>query len=410
VKKIQWLSASQVLIAGNMLSGEKEKLLVVDTVSQKIIKSFDYEGTIQEMFASNHLEKIVFSTTAVDNEKVFIYTFFAATSGYSLQPVVGYALKMPSILVAFNAQASEVYITDGSLAEQAFASPFLTVSAYGRKVAVYPDYPFQVYRYTYANDHWSEIKDRELLRRVPISKIQQYLSVADAAENNQEVGKLIEKGRNIDITSSEEVKIFFGADPNRFIIYFSDLKNAFQGLVYDRESNKTTQFDETMFLGEKYYSELDILNYNPQKSEILFLTKDKEKNLFLFNYHSLLYKKLGNGILAAGVDKGMETIYFLSERNKFLYFSETNLEIVHLSPFAREKITSRHDLNSIVDCSNANVQYFTTFNGELLKLDENGDFKNCQVALAGTVYQPSPDKGKAAAFINGRFYILPWLN
>ena len=410
VKKIQWLGTNRVLIAGNMQSGEKEKLLVMDTVSLKTIKTFDYEGNIQEMFPSANLEKIIFSTTAVENEKVYIYTFIVVDNNYFLQPVVGYALKMPTVIVAFNAPASEAYITDGSLTQQAFASPFSTVAANGRKIAIYPNYPFQVYRYTYANDRWTEIKDRELLRRVPIKKIQQYLAVADALQNNQEVEKLMEKGRNIDIIASEDVKIFFGANPDHFIIYFSDLKNAFQGLVYDQGSNKTKKFDETMFLGEKYYSELEIINFNPEKNEILFMTRDKEKNLYLFNYHSLLYKKLANGILAVCVNPGMDTIYFLSERNKSLYFSESNLEVIRLAPFAREKISSRHDLNSIVDCNSTNEQYFTTFNGELLKLDEAGNFKNCQVSLAGATYQPSPDQKQAAASINGRFYVLSWLN
>jgi hypothetical protein len=391
-----------------MQSGEKEKLLVVDTVSLKILKTFDYEGNIQEVFPADNLEKIVFSTTAVENEKVYIYTFIASADDYSLKPVVGYALKMSTIIVAFNAQASEAYITDGSLTEQAFTSPFSTVAANGRKIASYPYYPFQVYKYTYANDRWTEIKDRELLRRVPIKKIQQYLVVADAMQNNQEVEKLLEKGRDIEITASEEVKIFFGAAPDFFIIYASDLKNAFQGLVYNQGSNKTIKCDETMFLGEKYYSELDIINFNPGKNEILFMTRDKEKNLFLFNYHSLLYKKLGNGILAVYVNKDMDTIYFLSERNKYLYFSESNLEVIRLAPFAREKISSRRDLNSIVDCSSSE-QYFSTFNGELLKLDEERNFKYCQVSLAGSIYQPSPNQEKAAVFINGRFYILSWL-
>jgi hypothetical protein len=181
-------------------------------------------------------------------------------------------------------------------------------------------------------------------------------------------------------------------------------------LVYDQASNKTIKFDETMFLGAKYYSELDIINFNPGKNEILFMTKDKEKNLFLFNYHSLLYKKLGNDILATCVNKDMSTIYFLSERSKHLYFSESNLEVIRLAPFAREKISSRRDLDSIIDCNSANEQYFSTFNGELLKLDEEGNFKNCQVSLVGSTYQPSPDQEKTAAFINGRFYILSWLN
>ncbi|MCX6555308.1 MAG: hypothetical protein NTZ12_09915 [Candidatus Aminicenantes bacterium] len=408
-KKIQWLSHNRVLIAGAMQSGEKEKLLVMDAVSQKIIKTFEYEGSIQEIFASANLEKIIFSTSAVENEKVYVYTLIVTAKDCFLQPVLGYALRMPSIIVAFNTQASDAYITDGSVTEQAFASPFTTLSATGRKIAVYPNYPFQVYRYNYANENCTEVRDRELQRRVPIEEIKQYLAVADAARENSEVAKLIEKGRSIDITASEEVKIFFGAEPGPFIIYFSDLKNAFQGLAYDPLGNKTTKMDETMFLGEKYYSELDIVSFNPNKNEILFLTKDKEKNLYLFNYHSLLYKKLGSGILAAGCNPDLDVIYFLSERNKFMYFSETSLEIIHLAPFAREKITSRRDLNSIIDCSNANEQYFSTFNGELLKLDEERNYTNCQVSLAGVVYQPSPGKDRVAAFINGRFYILPWL-
>jgi tetratricopeptide (TPR) repeat protein len=410
VRKIQWLSKNRLLVAGIGLSGEKETLLVMDAVSLKTIKSFSYEGNIQEMFPADKLDKIVFSTTAVENEKVYIYTLIVTDNDYVLKPVVGYALKMPAILAAFNAQASDVYITDANLTEQAFASPFSTLGAYGRKSAVYPNYPFPVYRYTYATDRWAEIRDHELLHRVPLKKIQQYLLVADAMQGNPAVAKLLEKGRDIDLTASEEVKIYFGADPDNFIIWLSDLKNAFQGLVYNRAGNSAEKFDETMFLGEKYYSELDIVNFNPDKNEVLFLTRDKEKNLFLFNYHSLLYKKLGNGILAACVNTALDTIYFLSERNKFLYFSESNLEIVRLSPYAREKINSRRDLNTIVDCNRGDGQYFSTFNGELLKLDEERNFKNVQVSLAGATYQPSPDLKKAAAFINGRLYVLSWLD
>ncbi len=410
VKKIQWLKNGRFLVAGTMLSGEKEKLMVVDAATLQIVKTFAYEGGIQEMFPSADLDKIVFSTSAVENEKVYLYTLIATDRDYVLKPVVGYALKMPSVIVAFNAHASDVYVTDGSLSEQAFASPFSTLNAYGRKIPIYPNYPFAVYRYTYASERWLEIKDRELLRLVPIRKVQQYLAVADAMRNNPEVAKLLEKGRDIDITASEEVKIHFGAEADYFVIWFSDLKNAFQGMVYNLENNSVKKFDETMFLGDKYYSELHIVNFNPAKNEILFLTKDKEKNLYTFNYHSLLYKKLGNGVLAVCSNPQMDTIYFLSERNKYLYFSESNLEIIRLAPYAREKISSRHDLNAIVDCSAATGQYFSTFDGELLKLDEERNFSHIQVSLAGANYQPSPDRRQAAAFINGRFYVLPWLN
>ena len=79
-----------------------------------------------------------------------------------------------------------------------------------------------------------------------------------------------------------------------------------------------------------------------------------------------------------------------------------------MSPFNRTKIDSRRDLNAIVDASDRSALYLATYNGELLKLDEEGRFSSRQVALAGAVHQVSPDKRKAAAFINGRFYVLGW--
>lgn len=410
VKKIQWLGNKRVLVAATLRSGEKEKLLVLDTVSLKTLKSFEYEGKIQDIFPSATLDKVVFSTTAAENEKVYLYTLIANADVFTLKPVVGYALKMPTILAAFNDSGTVAYFTDGSLSELAFISPFSTVSAYGRKMGVYPNFPFPVYSYTYANNRWTEIKNRESLRGVPLPHLRQYLLVADAVQNNPDVAQLLEKGKNINITSAEEMKIYFGRSENHFLLYFSDLKKAFQAWVYDRNSNKMVRFDEAMFLGEKYYSELDIQAFHPQKSEILVSTRDKEKNLVLFNYRSLLYKKLGSGVLAACATPDMSTIYMLSERNKYFYFSESNLEIIRLSPYDRKKINSRRDLNAFISCSGQNGIYFTTYNGELLKMDDAGNFSNPQVSMAGAIHQPSPDHRKVAAFINGRFFVLNWYN
>jgi tetratricopeptide (TPR) repeat protein len=410
VKKIQWLGNKRILVAGVLQSGEKEQLLVLDAGSLKTLKSFTYEGTIQEIFPSPKLDKVIFSTTAEENEKVYLYTLVAANDTYKLKPVVGYALNMPTVLVAFNESGSTAYVTDGNLADLAFTSPFSTVGAYGKKTAIYPAYPFPVFSYSYASDGWAAIRKRDALDGVPMPALQQYLLVANAYQNNSEVAKLLEKGRNIDVTSSEEMSIRFGASASHFLIYLSDLKNAFRAWAYDKRSNKLIPFDETMFLGEKYYSDLDIVAFHPEKFEILVRTKDKERSLILFNYRSLLYKKIGGNMLAAAVSPDMNFIYALGERNKYFYFSEANLEIIQMSPYDRTKIDSRRDLNAIVDCSDRAAVYFSTYNGELLKLDEEGKFSRRQVSLAGAVYQPSPNRNKAAAFINGRLYVLDWLD
>jgi len=410
VKKIQWLRNRRILVAGIVHSGEKEKLLVLDADSLKTIKSFAYEGTIQQFFPSPKLDKVIFSTTAVENEKVYIYTLIPSANSYTLKPVIGYALKMPTILAAFNDSGTVAYFTDGSLSELAFLSPFSTVSAYGRKVGVYPKYPFPVYQYTYANDRWTEIKNREFLRRIQLPPLQRYLQVAAACQNNPEVAKLVEKGENISITSSEEMKIHFDGSASHFLIHFSDLKNAFQAWAYDGDRNKVIRFDETMFLGEKYYAELNIHDFHPEKNEILVSTRDKEKNLILFNYRTLLYKKLGSGVLAARMTPDRDAVYILSERTKHFYFSESRLEIIRFSPYNRKKVNSRRDLNGIISCSGENGAYFSTYNGEMLKFDDTEKFSNLQVSLAGAIHQVSPDKHQVAAFINGRFYVLNWFD
>ena len=103
VKKIQWLGNRRILVAGTLRSGEKEKLLVLDAASLKTIKAFDYEGAIQDIFPSPRLDKVIFSTSAVENEKVYLYTLIAQGDAFKLKPVVGYALNMASVLAAFNA-------------------------------------------------------------------------------------------------------------------------------------------------------------------------------------------------------------------------------------------------------------------------------------------------------------------
>ncbi|MBN2344860.1 MAG: hypothetical protein JXO51_00610 [Candidatus Aminicenantes bacterium] len=408
-KKIQWLGNRHLLVAGILHSGEKEKLLVLDAPSMKVIKTFDYEGTIQEVFVSPGRDRVVFSTTAVENEKVYLYTLLAAGASFRLKPVIGYALNLPTVLVAFDAGGSKAYVCDGSLAELAFTSPFAAVSAMGRKAPVYPEYPFSVFSYSYANDRWAQVRKAADLRAVPLPALEHYLAVADACRANADVAKLLDEGAKIDITSSQEMKIHFGPSADHFLIQISDLKNAFQAWVYDGRSNKLSRFDETMFLGEKYYAEIDIVALHPETSEIVVLTRDKQRNLIHFNFHSLLYKRLGSNVLTARLAPDRNTLYFLNERNKHYYYSEAVLEVVRLSPYGRSRFDSRRDLDAIVDCSDRGTAYFTTYNGELVKMDEEGNFSVRQVSLRGCLHQASPDQKKAAAFINGRLYVLEWM-
>lgn len=406
VRRLQWLGRDRLAVAGAVKSGEKERLTVLDAASLKPIHSFEYEGTVQEIFASPRLDKIIFSTSASENEKIYLYTLFAAGGGYRLKPVVGYALDMARAQVAFDDSGATAYVTDAGLADLAFSSPFSVVSGLGRRKPIYPDHPVAVFSYSFASDRWGPLRGREALRRAPLPLVRRYLAVADTAGANAEVAKLLEKGSRLDITSAEEMRILFAPGDREFLLVLSDLKNAFQAWAYD--GGKLARFDETMFLGRDQYSELDVVAFMPQQGEIVVVTRDKQRSLYQFNYRSRLYKKLASGVLGAALSPDRRSLYLLIERNQALYYSETALEVIQLSPFLRTRVSARRDLDAILDCSDRDTVYVTTYTGEMLKMDGEGGFSSRQVSLAGALHQVSPDKKKAAAFINGRLFVLAW--
>ncbi len=218
---------------------------------------------------------------------------------------------------------------------------------------IYPDYPIRGVSATptpaIAGPRSGSAKR---LRRCPLSGScgNTWRSPTPAATNS-DVAKLLEKGRALDITSSEEMKIHFGGGEGHFLISFSDLKNAFQAWAYDKRDNRLTRFDETMFLGAKYYSRARNSCLSPREERDPGQHTGQAKKPVHFNYRSLLYKKLASGLLAAAVAPDGNTICLLSEKNKRLYFSEAGFEIIQVSPYGRSKFDSRRDLNAIVDCS-----------------------------------------------------------
>jgi tetratricopeptide (TPR) repeat protein len=408
IRKIHWLDSNTLLLAGRLLSGEAESLLVLDLTTFKVLKSFSYQGTIQELYASPRGDKLVFSTTASADEKVYVYAFLWQ-SGKSpvLRPAIGYALNIPGIIAGFAPSGDTVYFTSKRLDEMAFDSPFAVVSAYGKQTPIYPRYPLPVFRYQFAADSFAEIRDPSALRAVPIPSIQKYLLVADACQRNDDINALIEKGRKLAITSSDMVRIVFDPARTTFIIYYADLKNAFQALVYDKERNRCLRIDETMFLGKNRFAEGDVFRFDPSHNEIFFLTRDKEKALYVFNYRSLLFRKVADKIMEVAYNENTRSLLLLSERTRHLFYTETNAEIVHLEPFSRIRLGGRRDFDKIIGFDDFGRASFSTFNGELVRVDENESCKSLGVSPAGSPYCESPNRSRLAVFVNGRLFVLP---
>ena len=412
VKKIKWISDSTLFAVANLRSGEPEKIYIIDVEKMKVLQTLKYQGDIQDIFYSRDLSTIIFSTVASENERIYLYAIKRKGPRFIFRAAYRHSINMPSALVEFNQDGSFAYITDARIASLAFESPFSDVSLYDQKRLIYPVYPFPVYRYNFATGRFSQIQNTnqiEVLENIPIREVQRYALVNRAFEANSEINQLIIKGQKLDLTSSQVVKIHFSDNQSAFIIFLSDLKNAFQALIYDEMTNRVTRIDATMFLGSERYAELEILAFYPEKKEILVSTKDKERNLIGFNYKSRLYTELTKNLLDFCFNSQLDLIVALTERSNNIHYSDTYLELIFRNPFVRDIITTRRDLSKVLDCGMLNRICFATTNGERLHMDDQYNFHYIGVSLEDAPHDIAPNTKKAAVFVNGRLFIMDWV-
>jgi tetratricopeptide (TPR) repeat protein len=409
---IRWLSDEMLVVGATRSSGEPGKLFFIRLEDLKILNVVAYKGDLQDIFISKDGNKIVFSTTAFENQSVYVYAVELFNSTPRLSLVSSRPLPLPSLDVGFNYTGTLAYITDSRLSKVAFESPFSitseAASEFGKKMPVYPSYPYPIYKFNFAAKRLTavDINDIKLVGKVPIESVKKYYMIYEAQHSKNSVQKYIEKGKKLDITSSELVKIFFSYDSSSFIIYLSDLKNAFQALIYELFSNRLFLIDETMFIGTGNYAELALLDFDPHHKEILVLTKDDESRLIKFNYKTFLALELANKVLKFYYDRDQGLFYILSERSKKSLFTETNLEIVSKKPFVRETVGERRDLDKVLFTKDYDQVYFTTFHGELLMMDGEHKFHYVGPSAEGSLHAISPSGKKQAVFIDERLFIL----
>jgi len=406
VKKIEWFSGELLMVVGVEKSGEKERLFLVDPVNRKIMRALDYRGRFQALTFSADRAHMVMTTVESLNESINLYAIKYDGKNMILKPIFSSPRSMAAAAVGFDLSGTLAYITNAAISTVAFESPFSLVSPLGKKTPVYPGYPFPVYKYNFATGTVGEINDLDQLKRIKLKEVQKYYLVSDANQLDDSVRELIKLGLKLDITSTEVIKIYFAEDLSSFVIYLSDLQNAFQAAIYDSFNNKSVKIDETMFLGKGKYAELQILEFNPKKKRLLFLTRGQERNLIRFNYESFLHSGLSSGVKDFCWDEESDMIYVLTERSKKLYFSETGLEVISLDRFSKKRISTRRDLDQIVGCYGLDGVLFSTYNGELIQMGEDFKFEYRGTSFSGCPYALSPDQKKKAAFINDRLFLI----
>lgn len=413
VKQVAWVNENTILIAASRESGESEKIFVLNPQKMQVIQTLSFNGKFQEIFVSENREYFILCTTAQENPGVYLYALCArdlSTRDIQLPPVCDQPLEMSSVLVGFDHNGTHAYITDYKIEKLAFESPFSQVAQFGKKKPVYPVYPFSIYKYSFASKNLTRLNGVESVEAAPpIDAIKKYALVSNAISINSEVQALVEKGQGMDLTSSDLVKIYFPADTTtsltHFIIYISDLKNAFHGLVWDQFKNKVTPIDETVFLGKGKYSELTIVDFNPEQKEILVVAKNIN-DLILYNYETHASIRLTKNAFNVHYNRSNRIAYVLSERSNGVFSTGSGLHVVSLSPYIDKSVVTKKNLTDVISCENESNVSFTTMDGEIVKMDDEYHFSYIGPDMDGCVYAVSPSSKKTAAYINGKLWLI----
>ncbi len=406
VKKIEWVDGGRLLVAAIQRSGDRERIFVVDLKRMRIVQTLVFNGTLQEFFFSEDRKHLVFSTTAREGESIYLYYIGLAARTLRLQALSGRPMAFPSAAVGFNSGGTIIYITDNRINKLAFESPFSQVSQYGRKTPVYPTYPYHVYKYYLKMRRLQRMKGALQSEVIPpIDALKKYAMVANAYHDNSRVQALIEKGLQLDLTSPESVRVFFSKDLNYFIIYLADLKNAFKGVLWDSVNRNAREIDETMFLGKGNYAELNIVDFNPREKEILVLTKEK-RDLILYNYENHLHMNLATETLKAYYSREDNMVYALKARSRDVFFGGAGLQVISLSPYLNKTVGTRMGLTDILGSKGESEVYFSTYNGEVVRMDGEYKFSYVKPSLEGSRYAVSPEGNRTAAFINDRLVLI----
>jgi tetratricopeptide (TPR) repeat protein len=406
VHKIAWLSDKEFLAVANDRSGGVNKLFIIDAELNKIIQAITAPGEVQDLFVSPDRDRVVFSVPAIKNEKVNVYAMQRSGRNFSMFKLVNAQFPMAGIEVGFNRAGTMAYITDARIRSTAFESPFSVVSLLGKKNPVYPVYPFPVFRFNFANRSFGKLKDISQIERVPIKAMKKYFLVVRGYETISKIGDLIRKGEGMDVTSSEVVKIHFADDLSSFIIYLSDLKNAFQAIAFLAENNKIHQFDASIFLQEGRYAEVDILHFDHKKNELHLATRDKKRDLIRFNYKSKMFNIISSNLFDYFYNKDNQTIYMLTERTNKKFYSETDFEWVSLAPYTRGRINGNRDLKKLIDAGDITKFVMSTYTGQMLTMDSDNNFSYVGPSLDGALHKVSPSGKRVAVFINHRLLSL----
>lgn len=408
LKNVFWIDNNRLFVIGVLHSGGAEKLFLIDFTKKRIVASYSYDGLIDGVYFSKNRDRIILETENPSSKITKLYAMIKNPNGsFQFRGIYTGRNQIPAFDAVFNSSGTDAYFIDRRIEEISFDSPFSIVNRFGEKRPVYTGLSnFGLYKYNFVRRRFTFIEDIAEINNINSDSIKKFLMVYNAASITKEVGKLITKGEKLDSFSSEIVRIVFSKNLGSFMIYLSDLKNAFQAVIFDNETGKVTKIDSTMFLDADRFAELDIIDFDSNKANLILSTKDKRRELIIFNYKSKLYRKLVENYYSSCFSSNNKNFYVLTERNKRHFLTETLLKIISIKPFWIEELPLRRDLKSVVNCKDIFALRMYTNGGESLEMGPDNKFIYKSPSFEGSVFGFSPSRKNVAVFVNKKLFLI----
>ena len=408
LKKVFWIDNNRLFVVGVLFSGGSEKLYLVDFNKKRVISSYSYSGLVDGVYFSESRNRIILETEDPSSRKTNLYAMIREKSGsFKFRSIYTGNTDIPAFNVVFNRSGTTAYFVDRRIEEISFESPFAIVNRFGEKRPVYTGLSnFGIYKYNFQNRRFTYMQEIDEINSIDSDSIKKFLMVHNAAEITKEVGKLISKGEKLDSFSSEVVRIVFSSNLGSFLIYLSDLKDAFQAVIFENETGKITKVDSIMFLDKDRFAELEIVSFDSEQKLLVLSTKDKHRDLIMFNYNSRLYRKLVENYYSSCFSADNKTFFILTERNKRYFLTETLLKIVSINPFWIEELPSRRDLKQVINCCDPTVLRIATNGGEYLEMGYENKFLYKSPSYEGSLFGYSSDGKKVAVYINKNLFLI----
>ncbi len=408
VRKIFWIDDKTLFVVGVLSSGRSEKMYLLDFAKKKILTSYGYDGVVDGVYFSKKRDRIILETEDPSSRKKSLYAMIRNPKGYfQFKSIYTVNQRISSFEVVFNTSGTIAYFIDKNIRKTSFESPFSIVNRFGEKRPVYTGLSnFGIYKYVFSNGRFTFLDDSDEIEEIESIPLKKFLMVYNAAKITKEIRELIVKGENLDSFSSELVKIVFSKDIGSFLIYLSDLKNPFQGVVFDNETGKIDLIESKMFLGKNRFTELEIADFDSKKNIIVFNTKDDRKELIMFDYKSKLYSILLENYFSGCFDSFDKRYYIFTERNRRNFLTETLLKVISVDPFWIEEIPARRDLKSVIKKNNPFSIEFSTNGGEIFEMGEDNSFVYKSPSFEGSVHGFSPNGNNVAVFVNNKLFLM----